>query len=297
VQGSLRLDTIRNLGLEAVPDRDLFSRITLLASTMLGAPIVLLSVVEQERQWFLGRTGTDLRETPIEESFCAVCIQADTPLLIPDAREDSRLADNALVTGQPFIRSYLGVPIRTDEGLLLGALCAISSEPGAFGEDQIAPLEMLAEMAEQSIALHTRTRALSLANAALHESTRIFRQAERAVNVGSWRVDLATDRLQWSTQVYMITGLEPGRSVSLPDVVEMYQPEDRAMVSKALRDTIDLGKPLMFETGSLSATTWAVRPSRTSPWFPKSRSPRSARMPRSRAPATSAAASPRAWAR
>ncbi|ASJ90154.1 putative bifunctional diguanylate cyclase/phosphodiesterase [Porphyrobacter sp. CACIAM 03H1] len=244
----LRLDAIRNLGLEAIPDRDLFSRITLLASTMLGCPIALLSVVEQDRQWFLGRTGTDLLETPIGDSFCAVCIQSEQPMLIADARTDPRLRDNALVTGAPFIRSYLGVPIRTDEGVLLGALCCISPEPDAFRPEQIAPLAMLAELAEQSIALHARTRALSTANAALRQTSQIFRQAERAVNVGSWWVDLATRQLHWSDQVYVITGLEPGHSIDVRDVVQLYQPDDRTMVSKAIDDTIEGGKPFMFET-------------------------------------------------
>jgi diguanylate cyclase (GGDEF)-like protein len=248
VTESPRLDAIRSLGLDVVPDRDLFSRITVLASTMLNCPIALLSVVEEDRQWFLGRTGTDLLESRIEDSFCAVCVQSEAPLLIRDARRDARLCDNNLVTGAPFIRSYLGVPIRSDDGVLLGALCAVSPEPDAFCEDQIAPLEMLAELAEQSIALHGRTRALSLANAALQQSSHVFRQAERAVNVGSWRVDLTTMRSHWSDQVYAITGLEYGRQPTLDEIVKMYHPNDRAMVGGAIRDTIDDGKPFMFET-------------------------------------------------
>ena len=244
----IRLDAIRSLGLEAIPDRDLFSRITLLAATMAGGPIALLSVVEKERQWFLGRTGTDLDETPIDDSFCAVCVLGEGPLLIEDAQADPRLSNNPLVTGAPFIRSYLGVPIRTDDGVVIGALCVISPEPDAFSPEQIAPLAMLAELAEKSIALHASTRALSLANAALQQSSQIFRQAERAVNVGSWWVDLETRQLHWSDQVYAISGLEPGLSIDVRDVVQLYQPQDRAMVSKAMDDTIEGGKPFMFET-------------------------------------------------
>lgn len=210
-----RLDVIRNLGLETSADHALFSRTTVLASTMLGCPIALLSIVEEARQWFLGRTGIDLHETPRDASFCAVCIAGEGPLLVTDARADLRFRDNPLVTGAPFIRSYLGVPIRSEGGVLLGALCAISPEPHAFCSDQIAPLAMLAELAEQSIALHVRTRELSIANAALKQTSQIFRQAERATNVGSWRVDIASQRLFWSDQVYAITGLEPGRSVSV----------------------------------------------------------------------------------
>lgn len=243
-----RLDVIRNLGLEASADRALFSRITLLASTMLECPIALLSIVEDERQWFLGRTGLDQDETPRDVSFCAVCIAGDGPLLVEDARTDPRFAGNALVTGAPFIRSYLGVPIRSESGVRLGALCAISPEPGAFRADQFAPMAVLAEMAEQSIALHIRTRDLSLANTALNQASQVFRQAERATNVGSWRVDLATHRLDWSDQVYAITGMERGRSISVEQAVGLYQSEDQAMVSMALAEAIEHGKPIAFET-------------------------------------------------
>jgi diguanylate cyclase (GGDEF)-like protein/PAS domain S-box-containing protein len=248
VNNQHRLDAIRDLGLQTMPRRDVFSHITHLASMMLDCPIALLSVVEQDRQWFLGHTGTDLSETAIEDSFCRFCVLSDGPLLIEDARTEPSLAENQLVTGAPFIRSYLGVPIRSDEGVLLGALCAISPEPNAFRRDHIVPLAMLGELAEQSLALHARTRALSSVNAALQQSSQIFRQAERAVNVGSWRVDGATRQLHWSDQVFAITGLEPGRSVNVADVVQMYHPDDRAMVSKAMADTIDDGKPFMFET-------------------------------------------------
>ncbi|MFM7378454.1 MAG: putative bifunctional diguanylate cyclase/phosphodiesterase [Erythrobacter sp.] len=245
---SLRLDAIRSLGLDAVPDRDLFSRVTLLASTMLGCPISLLSVVEAERQWFLGRTGTDLAETPIGDSFCAVCIRSEQPILIADARTDPRLAANPLVTGAPFIRSYLGVPIRSDEGLLLGALCCIAPEPDAFRPEQIAPLAMLAELAEQSIALHARTRALSTANTALRQQSRIFRQAERAANVGSWRVDIPGWTLSWSDQVYAINGLPHGQVPSVAEALGIYEPRDQEMVRRRLEEAVADGAPFSFET-------------------------------------------------
>lgn len=243
-----RLDVIRSLGLETSADRALFSRITVLASTMLGSPTALLSIVEDSRQWFLGRTGFDCDETARDVSFCAVCIAGEGPLLVPDARADLRFRDNPLVKAAPFIRSYLGVPIRGEGGVLLGALCAISPEPHAFCSDQITPLAVLAELAEQSIALNVRTRELSLANAALKQTSQVFRQAERATNVGSWRVELATQRLFWSDQVYRINGLEPGRAITVEQAVALYQPEDRDMVNAALADTIARGTPFSFET-------------------------------------------------
>lgn len=253
-----RLDAIRSLDLEAIADRELFSRITLLASTMLGCPIALLSVVEQDRQWFLGSTGTDLLETMIEDSLCAVCVLGDAPLLVEDARADPRLQGSTLVMGAPFIRSYVGVPIRGDDGVVLGALCGISPRQDAFSPEQIAPLAMLAELAEQSITLHARTRALSLANAALHQSSQIFRQAERAANVGSWRIDLATRHLFWSDQVYAINGVETGRPINIADAIALYKPSDQAMVIARMQEAIQDGSTFMFET-SIRRTDGDVR--------------------------------------
>lgn len=246
-----RLDASRNLDLGAIADRELFSRITLLASTMLGCPIALLSAVEQDHQWVLGRTGTDHVETKIGDSFGAFCMLGDGPMLVPDAQFDTRFQGNSLVTGAPFIRSYLGVPIRGDDGVLLGALCCISDKANAFRPDQIAPLAMLAELAEQSITLHARTQALSLANAALQQSSQIFRQAECAANVGSWRLDLGTRQLHWSDQVYAIKGLPKSHVPSVAESVALYAPHDRSMVVSNMEQLIADARPFTFEASIL----------------------------------------------
>lgn len=243
-----RLDAIRNLGLGATAERDVFSHITLLASTMLGCPVALLSFMEDERQWFIGQTGIDLSQSPGDEVFRNVCVLSEAPLLIMDARKDARLRHSGHVTGAPFIRSYIGVPIRTDSGVLMGSLCAISPDPCIFRPERIASLAMLAELAEQSIALRARTRELSLANAALVQSSQIFRQAEHAANVGSWQIDIASGKLHWSDQVYVINGLEPGCAVGVDQAVTLYQPEERAMVMAALDETIRHGSPIGLET-------------------------------------------------
>ena len=111
-----------------MPDPEIFSRITQLTTAILACPVALVSIVERERQWFLGKTGFGPDETPITQSFCADCIAAEEPMLVHDARSDPRFAGNVLVTGAPFIRSYLGVPIRYENGALLGTLCAISPQ-------------------------------------------------------------------------------------------------------------------------------------------------------------------------
>lgn len=243
-----RLACIKRLELETMPDPEIFSRITTLTTATMGCPVALVSIVEEHRQWFLGRTGFALPETPIEMSFCTHCVEAGQPVLVEDAACDPRFADNALVTGAPFIRSYLGVPIRFEGGEVLGTLCVISPLPGAFTEAQIKPLEMLAEMAEQNIALYARTRELSRRNATLREAARVFRHAEMAANIGFWRIDLKTDALHWSDQAHVIHGLQPDREqISVEQALEFYAEADRALVSAQLDATIASGTPMKFE--------------------------------------------------
>jgi diguanylate cyclase (GGDEF)-like protein/PAS domain S-box-containing protein len=248
VNTQARPDATGDLGLEALADRDLLSRITQLASTILDCPIALLSIVDRDREWVLGRTGIDVADCQIAASLCAIWAHGNAPPIIADARDHPLLRDHPLVSGAPFIRACLGVPVRGENGSALGALCAVSGEPRAFRHAQIAPLEMLAELAEQSIALNVRTRELSRANAALQESSQIFRQAEKATNIGSWRVDGSTGQLHWSEQVYAITGLAADRLVSVSDAVQLYHPEDRVLITAALQATLAEGKPFSFET-------------------------------------------------
>lgn len=231
-----------------MPDPEIFSRITLLTTATLGCPTALVSIVEERRQWFLGRTGFPLAETPLDVSFCTACIASGKPLLIADALADPRFCDNALVTGAPQIRSYIAVPIRFERGEVLGTLCAISPLPEAFTPDQIKPLEMLAELVERNIALYASTRELSRKNATLREAARVFRHAEMAANIGFWRVDLASNALNWSDQAHVIHGLDPAEhQVTVDDALAFYGAPDRAAVTAQLDAAALNGTPMKFE--------------------------------------------------
>ena len=104
-------------------------RITDFAAALCGTPVSLVSLVEEHVQCFVSRTGTDLTDTPRDVSFCQFAMTGDDVMVIPDARTDPKFADNALVTGEPFIRFYAGAPLVSDAGVPLGALCVIDTEP------------------------------------------------------------------------------------------------------------------------------------------------------------------------
>lgn len=106
-----------------------FDRLTRLASLITGAPIAIISLVDEDRQWFKSRQGLEVEQTARDISFCGHAILADEITVIPDAALDDRFADNPLVTGDPFIRFYAGVPLIAREGYALGTLCVIDTEP------------------------------------------------------------------------------------------------------------------------------------------------------------------------
>lgn len=108
---------------------DVFEEIVAMATEFFQTPIAMISIVDEQRQWFRTKIGLQIQETPREISFCAYAILSDEPLEIPDATLDERFADNPLVTGHPGIRYYAGAPLITEDGIALGSLCVIDTQP------------------------------------------------------------------------------------------------------------------------------------------------------------------------
>ncbi|MEE4690505.1 sensor domain-containing phosphodiesterase [Pseudomonas alliivorans] len=108
---------------------DVFDEIVEMTASFFDAPIALISIVDEHRQWFRARVGLQAQETPRDVSFCAYTILADEPFEVVDATLDERFMENNLVTGHPGIRYYAGAPLITDDGIALGSLCVIDTSP------------------------------------------------------------------------------------------------------------------------------------------------------------------------
>ncbi|HFT7392695.1 TPA: PAS domain S-box protein [Aeromonas hydrophila] len=159
-----RLNLLHALNILDTPSEEAFDRITRLVAHILDVPIALVSLVDTDRQWFKSRIGIDANETPREVAFCAHAIAQTTPLIVTDTTQDSRFMSNALVTGNPNIRFYAGVPLRSIGGLSIGTLCAIDSKPRQLSPDEISILVDLAalvskemQMREAMLLSHTRS--------------------------------------------------------------------------------------------------------------------------------------------
>lgn len=142
----VRLAALRRYSiLDTKPD-PAFDRITDLASRIFGVPIVLVTLVDEERQWFKSACGLDITETPRGHAFCAYTIYDRSPLVVEDATRDLRFLANPLVTGQPHIRFYAGAPLLTDDGQALGSLCLIDRRPRSISPTELTILSDLADL-------------------------------------------------------------------------------------------------------------------------------------------------------
>ncbi len=136
--------------LDTAPERS-FDDIVELASIISGAPIALVSFVDSKRQWFKAKVGMVLSETPRDISFCAHAILGNEPLVVCDATKDERFATNPLVTSDPNIRFYAGVPLRVDPGSAVGSLCVLDRVARDIAPDQMSALGALARRVEQEL--------------------------------------------------------------------------------------------------------------------------------------------------
>jgi len=144
-----RIAALCGLAVLDTPPEERFDRITRIAQRHFQVPIALVSLIDSERQWFKSRQGLDATETPRDISFCGHAILSDEVFYIPNALEDSRFADNPLVSDGPKIRFYAGAPLHSPEGERIGTLCIIDDKARQFSRDELELLRDLANCVEE----------------------------------------------------------------------------------------------------------------------------------------------------
>lgn len=147
-----RLAELYQLQVLDTPSEARFDRITELAQRLFQVPIVFVSLIDVDRQWFKSRQGCDATETSREISFCGHAILQKEIFLVPDALEDERFRDNPLVTGDPFIRFYAGFPLSGPNGMRIGTLCIIDQVPRCLDQQQLLNLRDIGHWVETELA-------------------------------------------------------------------------------------------------------------------------------------------------
>ncbi len=124
---------------------------TRLAKQVFSTPIALVSLVDENRQWFKSRQGLDATETPRDISFCGHAILDDRIMVVNNAETDQRFCDNPLVCGDPNIRFYAGYPLAAPDGSRIGTLCIIDDKPKDISKEQLQLLRELGRMVEEEL--------------------------------------------------------------------------------------------------------------------------------------------------
>ncbi len=221
------------------------------AAELCGAPVALLSLVEEEYQRFLARTGFDLEQTPRSMSFCAHAMHHHEVMEVPDAQADPRFVDNPLVTGEPYVRFYAGAPLVSSEGVPLGALCVLANEPReGLTRFQRDGLTLLAKAAMGRLDDRRSAREQAMAEA----------EARRTLEASDLKFRTLADtmpQMVWSTQPdgfhdyynarwYEFTGA-PAGTTDGEGWNDMFHPDDQDRAWAIWRQSLDTGEPYNIE--------------------------------------------------
>lgn len=179
VTSAERLGALRATDLLDTPREESFDRLTRLAARLVGAPTALVSLVDEDRQFFKSSVGLDedlerSRETPLSHSYCKYVVATGRPFVIEDARENEITKDSPAIADYDAI-SYCGVPLRDGAGHLLGSFCVLDTEPHQWSEADIQSLSELAELVMTELRLRKLANDLDTANKALSASNEALR--------------------------------------------------------------------------------------------------------------------------
>ncbi len=151
-----RLQALHKLEVLDTPEDERFDWVTRFAAEKLNVPICLITLIDQDRQWFKSTWGVDTKEVPRNLSICAHAICAAKEhyprgriFEISDTHRDSRFFDHPLIVDEPKVRSYISFVLQAGEGINIGTLCLVDKRPRKFNEYEIDLIIELGKMAEE----------------------------------------------------------------------------------------------------------------------------------------------------
>jgi PAS domain S-box-containing protein len=226
-------------------------RLAALAAKLCDAPIGLVSLVEADRQCFVGRRGLDAAGTPREYAFCDLAMRSEQGMIVPDAQKDPRFRENPLVTGAPGIRFYASRPLWSPEGAPLGTLCVIDTEPRPGLSDE--QIEGLATLADAVMALLERWRVDSVSREeaarsrnAIHDLEQRFEALADAMPQVVWST-LASGAADYFNRCwYDLTGAPPEASYG-DRWMQYLHPDDHVAARETWLRAVESGEDYEIE--------------------------------------------------
>ena len=246
-----RMAALETYDLDTLANGDALGQITDFAAALCDAPIALVSLVEDKRQSFIARTGITATETPRSQSFCAFAMHGSDVMVVPDATQDPRFADNPLVTGEPSIRFYAGAPLITDDGMPLGSLCVIDTKPreglNALQRQGLLTLaaNVMARLRDSRDAAAWRA-ADNIVRRELSDSRDRFRTLADSMPQMVWSTLPDGYHDYYNARWYEFTGTPPG-STDGAAWNGMFHPDDQERAWGAWRHSLATGEPYQIE--------------------------------------------------
>ena len=255
-----RLRHLQSLNILDSAAQQEFDSVVALAQTLFDVPIVLISLIDEKRQWFKAKCGIDVCETDRQIAFCNHTILGREVLVVNDAQNDPRFQSNPLVTDWPGIRCYAGYPLSIEEGLNVGTLCLIGFAPREFAACEIEKLEKLGAVVEGLLLAYQKQQGAkwmaeeaSVLAVDLQKRQSLLRQVENLAGIGAWSCSLSTGDLQWSDEVFRIHELTIGHMPVIAHALDFYPEPHRTLVQQALLKTFEEGAAFSFEADFVTA--------------------------------------------
>lgn len=242
-------DRLKALGSYEILDTDreqAFDDVVQLLARICETPIAVVNLIDADRQWFKAEVGLGVRETPLATSFCAHALLLEDGMQVPDATLDARFECNPLVTGETHLRFYAGQLLKTQEGLPLGTLCVLDTEPRPEGLTEVQAMALRTLAGQVMTQLELRR---TLSHRAKHEET--TRRALAASNyIGAWDWDVPADRIVADERFAAIYGVDPkvaAEGTNLKAFLRNVHPEDAVRVEAEIAALMITGGAFLSE--------------------------------------------------
>jgi len=245
-----------------------FDDLALLASHLCGTPVALITLLDEERQWFKSKVGMDLSETPRELAFCAHTILQKEVLAVEDATQDARFADNPFVTGEAHIRFYAGAPMITSAGHAIGTLCVIDQVPRQLTHEQMISLQALSRVIVTQLEWRRGVAELRRSNELARLLGTAVHQSKESIVITDAQLDLPGPRIVFVNPAYtQMTGYSAGEAIGKTPRVLQGPLTDRTVLDR-LRHNLENGEMFAGETvnyrkdGTPFDLEWQIAPIR-----------------------------------
>jgi PAS domain S-box-containing protein len=238
-----RIEELKTYRIKEIEEKQDFDFITAMAAKICNTKISLISLVYEDYQWFLSHHGIQTQATSLDFSFCADTIKSpQIPFIVENAMSDERFAGNPYLAHTQMV-FYAGIPLVSSKGIPLGSLCVIDYKPKTLTAEQIDLLTKLAKQVTTLFELRKKQGELDAKNKKLEETNHRLEIIQKANQIGVWELDLKSNTIFWSQEVYDIHELPHNTVVHLEKGINFYHADYKKLITEATENAIKYDIP------------------------------------------------------